>query len=412
MKKDIIIPAAGESVTEADVVNWYKESGDYVDMDEPIVELETDKASMDLTAEIAGILHIDIEDGTVTVGQVIGSIDSAAEAPTKQINTSTQPEETPEKSPEITPTQESSPAHYAAGHPAPAAQKLMTESGIPQGSIQGTGKDGRVTKQDVVNHQAQPAQPPKETPKVIEQTPIVSAKPAGERQTRLEPLTRLRKTLMKRLVDSQQTTASLTTFNEIDMQAVMDIRKAHKDAFKEKYNVGLGFMSFFTKAVTIALQEWPLINAMIEGDQILYHDYCDIGIAVSTPKGLVVPVVRNAENMSFAEIEAAIRGYALKGRDGKLTIEDMTGGTFTITNGGTFGSMLSTPILNRPQSAILGMHNIVQRPTAVNGEVKIRPIMYVALTYDHRIIDGAEAVQFLVTLKNLLEDPNRLLIGI
>ena len=196
------------------------------------------------------------------------------------------------------------------------------------------------------------------------------------------------------------------------MQAVMDIRKAHKDAFKEKYNVGLGFMSFFTKAVTIALQEWPLINAMIEGDQILYHDYCDIGIAVSTPKGLVVPVVRDAENMSFAEIEAAIRGYALKGRDGKLTIDDMTGGTFTITNGGTFGSMLSTPILNRPQSAILGMHNIVQRPTAVNGEVKIRPIMYVALTYDHRIIDGAEAVQFLVTLKNLLEDPNRLLIGI
>lgn len=408
MKKDIVIPAAGESVTEADIVSWYKQSGDYVEMDEPLLELETDKASMDLTAEIAGVLEISVEDGTVKVGDIVGSIKESAEKPaSKQDTPAPQPtQETPQSS-----AKESTTTHYATGHPSPAAEKLIQEKQLNKADITGTGKDGRITKQDVENT---PATKQVETKKeIISQSNLQEkAIDPKQRQTRRENLSRLRKTLMKRLVEAQQTTASLTTFNEIDMSAVMDIRKKYKDSFKEKHNIGLGFMSFFTKAVTIALKNWPLINAMIDGEEVVYHDYCDVGIAVSTPKGLVVPVVRNAESLSFAEIESAIRNFAFKGRDGKLTIDDMSGGTFTITNGGTFGSMLSTPILNRPQSAILGMHNIVQRPTAVNGEVKIRPIMYVALTYDHRLIDGAEAVQFLVNIKNLLEDPTRLLIDI
>ena len=407
MKKDIVIPAAGESVTEADIVSWYKQSGEYVEMDEPLLELETDKASMDLTAEIAGILEISIEDGTVKVGDIVGSITESNQKPAKQAPQENTPvAETTE--PAQPAAQPASSSHYASGHPSPAAEKLIQEKQINPADIQGSGKDGRITKQDVEAHKPAQVQAPakKETP--VKEVPVDPSK----RGTRRENLSRLRKTLMKRLVEAQQTTASLTTFNEIDMSAVMDIRKKYKDSFKEKHNIGLGFMSFFTKAVTIALKNWPLINAMIEGEEVVYHDYCDIGVAVSTPKGLVVPVIKNAESLSFAGIESAIRNFALKGRDGKLTIDDMTGGTFTITNGGTFGSMLSTPILNRPQSAILGMHNIVQRPTAVNGEVKIRPIMYVALTYDHRLIDGAEAVQFLVNIKNLLEDPTRLLIDI
>ena len=407
MKKDIIIPAAGESVTEADIVSWYKQAGDYVEMDEPLLELETDKASMDLTAEIAGILEISIEEGTVKVGDVVGTVtesnEKPAQTPTEQPQTNSEQTHTAE-------AQTSSSTHYASGHPSPAAEKLMKEKNLNQAEITATGKDGRITKQDVENTKPTPSkQPPKKETKALNSQPSPNPQ---DRVTRRENLSRLRKTLMKRLIEAQQTTASLTTFNEIDMSAVMDIRKKYKDSFKEKHNVGLGFMSFFTKAVTIALKNWPLINATIEGEEVVFHDYCDIGVAVSTPKGLVVPVVKNAESLTFAGIESAIRNYALKGRDGKLTMDDMTGGTFTITNGGTFGSMLSTPILNRPQSAILGMHNIVQRPTAVNGEVKIRPIMYVALTYDHRLIDGAEAVQFLVNLKQLLEDPTRLLIDI
>ncbi len=407
MKKDIVIPAAGESVTEADIVSWYKESGDFVEMDEPLLELETDKASMDLTAEISGILEISTNDGTVKVGDIVGSI---LESSTPPRDTTTPDEKSIEVKESIETTSPIAPStHYASGHPSPAAEKMIQEKNITPSDVQGTGKDGRITKQDVENTPSQKA-----ISKEISQEEQSKTTPVDStnRLKRTEGLSRLRKTLMKRLVDAQQTTASLTTFNEIDMSAVMDIRKKYKEDFKEKHNIGLGFMSFFTKAVTMALKNWPLINAIIEGENVIFHDYCDIGIAVSTPKGLVVPVVKNAESMTFAEIESAIRTFALKGRDGKITIDDMSGGTFTITNGGTFGSMLSTPILNRPQSAILGMHNIVQRPTAVNGEVKIRPIMYVALTYDHRLIDGAEAVQFLVNLKNLLEDPTRLLIDI
>ncbi|MDC0036702.1 2-oxoglutarate dehydrogenase complex dihydrolipoyllysine-residue succinyltransferase [bacterium] len=410
MKKEIIIPAAGESVTEADIVSWYKEAGDYVEMDEPLVELETDKASMDLTAEISGILSIDVEDGTVTVGQVIGSIEESDVKPAPKAPTESAPEAVSEPAAtSMSAPQAEKPASYAAGHPSPAASKLMADTQTAASTVAPSGKDGRITKQDVVQAQQAPKSSAKK--QVAESSAAPAMPAAGPRQMRRERLSRLRKTLMHRLVDAQQTTASLSTFNEIDMTAVMNIRKQYKDKFKEKYNVGLGFMSFFTKAVTIALQNWPLINATLDGEEVVFHDYCDVGIAVATPKGLVVPVIRDAETLSFAQTEQAIRGYALKGRDGKITLDDMTGGTFTITNGGTFGSMLSTPILNRPQSAILGMHNIVQRPMAVNGEVKIRPIMYVALTYDHRIIDGAEAVQFLVNIKELLEDPTRLLIG-
>ncbi|MBH38465.1 dihydrolipoyllysine-residue succinyltransferase [bacterium] len=411
MKKDIIIPEAGESVTEADIVSWYKHNGDFVVMDDPIVELETDKASMDLTAEISGILSISIQSGTVKVGQVIGSIEESKDAPpTKPISTTTAPVSEQQAEPKVDPIKSDIPTSdsYAKGHPSPAAEKLLAEKGLSKTAIQGSGKDGRITKHDVAaTTPSTPSAPPKSPPSTVP-TPASLSPRSSERK----PLSRLRKTLMNRLIEAQQTTASLTTFNEIDMANVITMRKKYKDAFKEKYNTGLGFMSFFTKAVTIALDAWPIINASIDGDDVVYNNYCDIGIAVSTPKGLVVPVVRNAETLSFADIEAQIRQYATKGQDGKLTIDDMSGGTFTITNGGTFGSMLSTPILNRPQSAILGMHNIVERPVAINGEVVVHPVMYVALTYDHRLIDGREAVQFLVMLKHLLEDPARLLLGL
>ncbi len=405
MKKDIIIPAAGESVTEADIVGWHKENGDFVSMDEPIVELETDKASMDLTAESAGILTINVEEGTVQVGDVIGFITEGKEQPNST------PKDTPtdvkeNEKPEEKKTETAQTTSYATGHPSPAASKLLDEKNINPAEITGTGKDGRITKEDAINAQKKEASV---APTQSEQPTVLHT---GTRQKTTEKMSRLRKTLMHRLVDAQQSTASLTTFNEIDMYEVMEIRKKYKDNFKEKYGVGLGFMSFFTKAVTTALQNFPLINATIENETIVFHNYCDVGIAVATPKGLVVPVIKNAETLSFNDIESSIRNFALKGRDGKITLDDMEGGTFTITNGGTFGSMLSTPILNRPQSAILGMHNIVQRPWVVNNEVKIRPIMYVALTYDHRLIDGSDAVQFLVNVKQLLEDPTRLMIGI
>jgi 2-oxoglutarate dehydrogenase E2 component (dihydrolipoamide succinyltransferase) len=412
MATEIIIPAAGESVTEADIVSWYKNDGDYVQMDEPLVELETDKASMDLAAEAPGILKIDITEGTVKVGQVIGSISASDAIPTEPVSSQAEPIASINTNSTSNPEQ----AHYADGHPSPAAQKQLHEQGISVDLVQGSGKSGRITKQDVLSAAQQQSvkNDISSVPDSISDSTVPSRHQpeSKDRRTRNEKLSRLRKTLMTRLVDAQQTTASLTTFNEIDMGAIFDIRKQYKDAFKDKYNVGLGFMSFFTKAACMALQEWPLVNAMIDGDDVQYHDYCDIGVAVSTPKGLVVPVVRDAQTLSFAELESAIRGLALKGRDGKLTLDEMTGGTFTITNGGTFGSMLSTPILNRPQSAILGMHNIVERPVAISGEVKIRPVMYVALTYDHRLIDGREAVGFLVTMKQLLEDPTRLLIQV
>lgn len=398
MSISIIVPAAGESVTEADISNWYKNDGDFVKRDEPIVALETEKATLDIAAEQDGILSIVVAGGTVRVGDVIGTIaPGAAPAGIPAVAT-----KAPEAVPATATVPTSQGTHYAQGYPSPAAAKALGSAPSPE---TGTGKDGRVTKHDVLTQ----ASPTPVTPATPDIPRIMATGPRGERR---EKMTRLRKTIMGRLVDSQQSTASLTTFNEVDMSAVMALRSKYKDAFKDKHGVGLGFMSFFTKAACDALLTFPIMNAYLEGDEMLFHDYCDVGIAVASPRGLVVPVIRDAHVMSLAQIEGAILGYAKKAKEGKLTMDDMTGGTFTITNGGTFGSMLSTPILNRPQSAILGMHNIIKRPVAIDDKVEIRPIMYLAVTYDHRIIDGADAVQFLVRIKTLLEDPARLLLGV
>lgn len=400
MTVDIVVPAAGESVTEADIASWYKADGDYVALDDALLELETDKASMDINAPAAGILRVKVDDGTVLVGDVIGYIELSDNAPTPT-----------EKSAEAVPVKVAEPAESTpqpGGHPSPAAAKLIRERSIDAKLVTGTGRNGRIIKSDVPNES-----PPvsEKQPEPIEKIEAPVSSPAT-RGIRRERLSRLRKTIATRLIDAQQSAALLTTFNEVDMAAVMAVRGEYKEKFKEKYDVGLGFMSFFTKAVCDALQAFPLVNAQFEPDAIIYHDYCDIGIAVSTPKGLVVPVVRDAQTMSFSDIESTILGYAKRGRDGKLTPDDMAGGTFTITNGGVFGSLVSTPIVNRPQSAILGMHNIVKRPVVVDDEIVIRPMMYIALTYDHRLIDGKDAVQFLVRIKDLIESPTRLLLGV
>jgi 2-oxoglutarate dehydrogenase E2 component (dihydrolipoamide succinyltransferase) len=396
------VPTVGESITEVTISNWVKKSGDFVQLDEVLCELESDKATFELTAEKAGVLEIVAQQGeTIAIGALICKIDTAAApaaAPAPAAAASTTPAP-------VASTSSASASNYASGHPSPAAGKILAEKGIDPAQVKGTGVDGRITKEDAASAQK------------VSQAPASSAASApkassGERVSRREKLSSLRKTIAKRLVSVKNETAMLTTFNEVDMKPIMDLRSKHKDLFKEKYGVGLGFMSFFTKAVCVALKEFPAVNAYIDGDEIIYNDFCDISIAVSAPKGLVVPVVRNAEKMGFHEIESEISSLAKKARDSKLTIDEMTGGTFTITNGGVFGSMLSTPIINAPQSAILGMHNIVERPVAINGEVAIRPIMYVALSYDHRIIDGRESVGFLVKVKQLLEDPSRLLLGV
>ncbi|MBT5855117.1 2-oxoglutarate dehydrogenase complex dihydrolipoyllysine-residue succinyltransferase [bacterium] len=406
---DIIVPAAGESVTEADIAEWKKADGEYVELDEAFVELETDKASMDLNAESAGTLHIKVEEGeTVQVGDVIAQIDTAAVVPS---GSSPAPVETPAAAPVEVPVA-AEPAKvettgYAAGHPSPSAAKVLAEKGVDASSVSGSGKGGRVTKADAESANAAPAvSAPKESAAPV--APTVS----GSREVRREKMSRLRRTVATHLVNAQHTQAQLTTFNEVDLTEIMAIRKKYKEDFKEKYEVGLGFMSFFTKAACEALKQFPIINAQVDGDHIVYNDFCDIGIAVSSPKGLVVPVIRDAEHLTFQGIEGSIVGLAKKARSGSLGLADLEGGTFTITNGGTFGSMMSAPIVNFPQSAILGMHNIIQRPMAINGEVKIRPMMYLAVSYDHRIIDGSDAVRFLVAIKDRLEDPTKLLIGL
>lgn len=403
MKKvDIIVPAAGESVKDADIARWRKKSGDIVKMDEVILELETEKASLEVCAEITGRLTINVTEGTVNVGDVIGTLEEvSSEELEKQKSSAT---ETPEKNTSTS---------HASGHPAPSAQKLMAESQVNPKDVKGTGKDGRITKGDVLSHlETKTSSSLSET---ASSTPDPNKAPShdkNERTVRREAMTRLRRTIAGRLVNAQKTAAILTTFNEVDVSAVKAIRQEYKEEFKEKHEVGLGFMSFFTRAAAQALMEFPAINAQVEGDEIIYHDYADIGIAVSTPKGLVVPVVRDAHTMGFAQVEKEILHLAKKGRAGKLTMDELTGGTFSITNGGVFGSMLSTPILNHPQSAILGMHNIIERPVAIKGEVVIRPIMYVALSYDHRIIDGSESVRFLCRVKQLVEEPTRLMLNI
>lgn len=396
------IPAVGESITEVTLSKWIKNNGDYVQMDEIIAELESDKATFELTAEKAGVLITKASEGdTIAIGSVVCAIDDKAAAPAK--TATPQIEKAATTSAPVPETKKSNnESTYASGHPSPSAAKILSEKGIDAQAVKGSGIDGRITKEDA--QAANTAAPKSSVTNTV--TPV------GTRTMRTEKMSSLRKTVAKRLVAVKNETAMLTTFNEVDMQAIMDIRAKYKDKFKEKYGVGLGFMSFFTKAVCEALQEFPAVNAQINGEEIIYHHYADISIAVSAPKGLVVPIIKNAESLSLAGIEKAVAELASKARENKLTLEEMTGGTFTITNGGVFGSMMSTPIINAPQSAILGMHNIVERPVAINGQVVIRPMMYVALSYDHRIIDGRESVGFLVRVKQLLENPERMLLGV
>jgi len=399
---EIKVPAVGESITEVTISAWSKKEGDSVKMDEVLCELESDKATFELPAETAGVLHIVAAEGSVlAIGAVVATITVGAGA---SVTPSVAPVATPQ-APVETPQ-----ANYAAGHASPAAAKTLAEKGIDANTVSGTGVGGRITKEDA-NSAVKPA--PVATPSVpaVAPTPAVVST-SGNRNQRREKMTSLRKTVARRLVQVKNETAMLTTFNEVDMKPIMDLRGKYKDKFKEKHGVGLGFMSFFTKAVCVALKEYPAVNASIDGEEIVYNDFCDVSIAVSAPKGLVVPVIRNAENLSLAGIEGEVVRLATLAKNNKLTLQEMSGGTFTITNGGIFGSMLSTPIINAPQVAILGMHNIVERAVVVDGQIVIRPIMYVALSYDHRIIDGKESVSFLVRLKQLLEDPARLLLDV
>lgn len=400
------VPAVGESITEVTLSRWIKNDGEFVEMDEVIAELESDKATFELTAEKSGVLKTMAAEGdTIPVGAVICAIEEGAGAPAAA--PAKEEKTVAASAPAAVAAPASSGDSYAAGHPSPAAGKILAEKGIDPKDVNGTGKDGRVTKEDAEKAQAKAAAAPAKTA-----APVAAAAPAGPRAEKREKMSNLRKTVAKRLVAVKNETAMLTTFNEVDMSPIMEIRSKYKDKFKEKHGVGLGFMSFFTKAVCEALKEFPAVNARIDGEEIVYNQFVDCSIAVSAPKGLVVPVIRNADSMTLAQIEQEVLNLALKARENKLSIEEMTGGTFTITNGGVFGSMMSTPIINAPQSAILGMHNIVERPVAVNGQVVIRPMMYVALSYDHRIIDGRESVGFLVRVKQLLEDPTRLLLGV
>jgi len=398
---EIKVPPVGESISEVTLVKWIKNDGEWVDRDEIICELESEKATFELNAEQAGVLHTVAKEGdTLNIGDIACTIDETAERPATAAAPQAPPaakEEAPKAS---EPGKEAAPAKPAADSSvkaSPVANAIMADKNVKPDTVKGTGTHGRIMKGDVLAALENPGRTP--------------GKPLFSREDRPEKMSNLRKTISRRLVEAKNTTAMLTTFNEVDMTRIMDIRKVYKDKFKEQHGVNLGFMSFFTKACCIALQEWPAVNAYIDGESIIYHEYCDISIAVSAPKGLVVPVIRNAESLSMFEIEQKVVELATKARDNKLSIEEMTGGTFTITNGGVFGSLMSTPIINIPQSAILGMHKIQDRPMAINGKVEIRPMMYLALSYDHRIIDGRESVGFLVRVKELLENPELLLIG-
>lgn len=411
MSLEIKVPPVGESITEVVLSRWVKNDGDAVEMDEVIAELESDKATFELTAEQAGTLKIVASEGdTLAIGAVVCSIEtSGAAAPKIAVSpVGEKPAVAADK--QDAPVAEKSGDSYASGTPSPAAGKILAEKGVDAGSVKGSGVDGRITKEDALSAEKPAAAAPAAKPAPVS-TPAAPAV-AGSRNERREKMSPLRKTVAKRLVAVKNETAMLTTFNEVNMKPIMDLRGKYKDQFKEKHGVGLGFMSFFTKAVCEAMKDFPAVNARIDGDAVIFNDFVDISIAVSAPKGLVVPIIRNAESMTLAQIEKSVIELATKARDSKLTIEEMTGGTFTITNGGVFGSMMSTPIINAPQSAILGMHNIIERPIAEKGEVVVRPMMYLALSYDHRIIDGRESVGFLVRVKQLLEDPARLLLGI
>ena len=410
MSIEIKVPAVGESISEVTLTKWIKKDGDWVDRDEVIAELESEKATFEINAEQAGILHtIAKEDDDLQIGDVVCTIDETAEKPAgshiskeeqkpeaaqKEIKQEPKAEENSVKT--ITP-QENKRLQKEDIKTTPVAAAILADKKVDVSKITATGFHGKITKNDVLDALSNPGR--------------AIGKELFRREEKTEKMSKLRKTISRRLVEAKNSTAMLTTFNEVDMSAIMDLRAKYKETFKKTHEVNLGFMSFFTKACCFALQEWPSVNARIEDENIIYHDFCDISIAVSSPKGLVVPVIRNAESLSMAEIEKEVVQLAIKARESKLTIEEMTGGTFTITNGGIFGSMMSTPIINIPQSAILGMHNIIERPVAVKGQVIIKPMMYLALSYDHRLIDGRESVSFLVRVKQMLENPEQLLFG-
>ena len=403
---DIKVPSPGESITEVQIARWLIKDGDYAERDEELCEIDSDKATLTVNAEEAGTVKLLVAEGdTVLVGSVVCKIDTSAKAPVVAPKPATSEKKVEAKvaAKPVTKIVETEKQKvettYANGVPSPAAKKMLDENKIPSSKINGSGKDGRITKTDVLNVLAAG----------FDTSSTVGW--GGTRDIDRQKISALRKKLSKRLVAVKNETAMLTTFNEVDMSAIYALRAKYKDKFKETHGVGLGFMSFFTKAVTEAIHLFPAVNAMIDGEEIVYHNYADIGIAVSAPKGLVVPVLRNAEQMSLAEIEKGIKNLAVKARENKITLDEMSGGTFTITNGGVFGSMMSTPIINPPQSAILGMHNVVERPMAINGQVVIRPMMYVALSYDHRVIDGRESVGFLVKVKEMLENPTKIIFG-
>ncbi|MCM4173852.1 2-oxoglutarate dehydrogenase complex dihydrolipoyllysine-residue succinyltransferase [Arenibacter sp. TNZ] len=391
------VPSPGESITEVEIAEWLVSDGDYVEKDQAIAEVDSDKATLELPAEESGIITLKAEVGdAVAVGSVVCLIDTSASKPEGAAKSEEKPaekkpevKEVAEKKTEAKPEKTS----YASGSASPAAKKILAEKELDAGSIKGTGKDGRITKEDAVKA-----------------VPSMGTPTGGSRGESRSKLSMLRRKVAERLVSAKNETAMLTTFNEVDMSAIFKLRNQYKEDFKEKHNVGLGFMSFFTKAVIRALQMYPSVNSMIDGKEMISFDFCDISIAVSGPKGLMVPVIRNAENLTFRGVESEVKRLAIRAREGEITVDEMTGGTFTITNGGVFGSMLSTPIINPPQSAILGMHNIVERPIARDGAIAIAPIMYVALSYDHRIIDGKESVGFLVAVKEALENPEELLL--
>lgn len=414
MSVEIKVPTVGESISEVTLTKWIKKDGEYVERDEVIAELESEKATFEINAEKAGILHtIAKEEDNLQIGDVVGNIDdtaakpSAKEAPAKEKKQEAPKEEIKEAPKEAAQTEvhaakvispeENEPRKKEDVKATPVAAAILADKKVDVSSVIPTGPHGRITKNDVMDALANPGR--------------AIGKEMFSREEKTQKMTNLRRTISRRLVEAKNSTAMLTTFNEADMGPIMELRKKYKEAFKKTHEVNLGFMSFFVKACCFALQEWPSVNARIDGDNIVLHEYCDVSIAVSSPKGLVVPVIRNAESLSMAEIEKEVVQLAVKARESKLTIEEMTGGTFTITNGGVFGSLMSTPIINIPQSAILGMHNIVERPMAVNGQVVIKPMMYIALSYDHRVIDGRESVSFLVRVKEMLENPEQLLFG-
>lgn len=388
------VPSPGESITEVEIATWLVEDGDYVEKDQAIAEVDSDKATLELPAEVSGIITLKAEEGdAVAVGAVVCLIDTSAAKPEGDTPKKEEKKEEKPKAEAPKPTATETKT-YATGTASPAAKKILAEKGVDTATVSGTGKDGRITKSDALNA-----------------VPSMGTPTGGNRGSSRSKMSMLRRKVAERLVEAKNTTAMLTTFNEVDMSPIFALRTEYKETFKAKHGVSLGFMSFFTLAVVRALKMYPAVNSMIDGKDMISYDFCDISIAVSGPKGLMVPVMRNAENLSFRGVESEVKRLAIRARDGQITVDEMTGGTFTISNGGVFGSMLSTPIINPPQSAILGMHNIVERPVAVDGQVVIRPIMYVALSYDHRIIDGKESVGFLVAIKEALENPIELLMN-